>query len=754
MFLIQNSGLFAQNSALKILVSSSELPVKNASIIIDGNTTLYYSDTNGIIFISNLKPGKLQITCQAESHKPFKGSYTLKENDTLQTSIELVAIQETFKEFVVSGTLKSVIRSESPVPVEVYQQSYFKKNPTPNLFDALQNVNGVRPQLNCNICNTGDIHINGLEGPYTMVLIDGMPLVSSLSTVYGLSGIPNSLVERIEIVKGPASSLYGSEAVGGLINVITKRPSSAPVFSLDAFATSWGEYNADLAYKFKASKNIDVLNGINLYNFDRRVDKNDDGFTDVTLQQRISLFQKWGFKRKNYRLMSLAARYFYENRWGGDTRWNESFRGGDSIYAESIYTNRVELMGTYQLPIQEKVLFSFSYNRHIQNSYYGTTPFMAEQRILFLQFTWDKKIGRHDILAGSALRHTFYDDNTPATAQNDSINFGNQPQKVLLPGVFIQDEISVSRKHILLGGLRYDYNSVHGNILTPRIAWKWKLNNLNSIRLNAGTGFRVVNIFTEDHAALTGARDVIIKNTLLPERSINANLNYLSRVLIRKKQMLGVDFSVFYTRFRNRIIADYESDPNSIIYDNLSGYAVSRGLSCNFDYAPGKNLKVIAGCTYMDVFTMEKGIKTNQILTEKFSATWSASYSIPKRHITLDYTGNLYSPMRLPLLGELDPRRAYSPWWSIQNLQLVYSKSKKIKLYGGVKNLLNWTPNKGNPFIIARSNDPFDKRVQYNSNKQIIANSDNPYGLSFDPNYIYGPNQGRRLFLGFTYTFQ
>ena len=286
MFLIQNSGLFAQNSALKILVSSSELPVKNASIIIDGNTTLYYSDTNGIIFISNLKPGKLQITCQAESHKPFKGSYTLKENDTLQTSIELVAIQETFKEFVVSGTLKSVIRSESPVPVEVYQQSYFKKNPTPNLFDALQNVNGVRPQLNCNICNTGDIHINGLEGPYTMVLIDGMPLVSSLSTVYGLSGIPNSLVERIEIVKGPASSLYGSEAVGGLINVITKRPSSAPVFSLDAFATSWGEYNADLAYKFKASKNIDVLNGINLYNFDRRVDKNDDGFRNCMRMQR------------------------------------------------------------------------------------------------------------------------------------------------------------------------------------------------------------------------------------------------------------------------------------------------------------------------------------------------------------------------------------------------------------------------------------------------------------------------------------
>ena len=80
----------------------------------------------------------------------------------------------------------------------------------------MQNVNGVRPQLNCNVCNTGDIHINGLEGPYTLVLIDGMPIVSGLSTVYGLSGIPNSLVERIEVVKGPASSLTTAVRLSGV----------------------------------------------------------------------------------------------------------------------------------------------------------------------------------------------------------------------------------------------------------------------------------------------------------------------------------------------------------------------------------------------------------------------------------------------------------------------------------------------------------------------------------------------------------
>src|SRR5690606_13337711 len=125
-------------------------------------------------------------------------------------------------EVVISTTMKVVKRLESPIPVDVYSPASFRKNPSPNIFHALQKVNGVRPPLNCNICSTGDIHINGLEGPYTMVLIDGMPIVSGLATVYGLSGIPQSLIDRVEIVKGPASTLYGSEAVGGLINVITK----------------------------------------------------------------------------------------------------------------------------------------------------------------------------------------------------------------------------------------------------------------------------------------------------------------------------------------------------------------------------------------------------------------------------------------------------------------------------------------------------------------------------------------------------
>lgn len=186
-----------------------------------------------------------------------------------QTKDTLSNNSEMMNDVVISGTLKPVKRLESPVPVEIYTPVFLKKNPTSNVFEALQNVNGVRPQLNCNICNTGDIHINGLEGPYTMVTIDGMPIVSALSTVYGLSGIPNSLIDRIEVVKGPASSLYGSEAVGGLINIITKKPLNAPLFSADIFSTSWLENNVDLGWKSAVGKKAMTLVGINYYNYNQ-----------------------------------------------------------------------------------------------------------------------------------------------------------------------------------------------------------------------------------------------------------------------------------------------------------------------------------------------------------------------------------------------------------------------------------------------------------------------------------------------------
>lgn len=738
----------AQKGSIYGKVIAKGLPVADVSIGLAGTAELTKTDSTGNYVFSSIAAGSHKVETRVVGFRKMFKPVTLKEGEARELNFDLSHLENDLNEVVVTGTLKEVKRLESPVPVEVYTQAYFRKNPTPSIFEALQNVNGVRPQLNCNICNTGDIHINGLEGPYTMILIDGMPIVSSLSSVYGLSGIPNSLVEQIEIVKGPASSLYGSEAVGGLINIITKKPQNAPLLSADVFSTTYGELNTDLGFKFKAGRKVDVLTGINYFKYGNPVDHNHDNFTDVTLQDRISVFQKWNFKRKDNRVFTLGGRYVYEDRWGGEMQWNKSYRGGDQVYGESIYTSRWELIGNYQLPVKEKLFLAFSYNEHDQDSRYGKTSYIAEQKIGFGQLTWDKQLGNHDLLFGAALRYTFYDDNTPATTGLNQ----DLKRNTWLPGVFVQDEITLAKDHKFLAGFRYDYNSVHGNIFTPRMAYKWSINENNILRLNAGTGFRVVNIFTEDHAALTGAREVKVVGKLKPEKTYNVNLNFLRKMYGANGTFFGVEASAFYTYFNNRIIGDFDTDPNKIIYDNLDGYAVSKGFSANLDLTLTNGLKFIFGGTYQDVATYEHGQKKQQILTEKFSGNWAVTYKISPLNLTLDYTGNIYSPMRLPLLSDTDPRREYSPVWSIQNIQLTFGGFKNIEVYGGVKNLLNWTPNRGNPFIIARTNDPFDKNVEYNANGSVKATPGNPDALTFDPTYVYGPNQNIRGFLGIRLT--
>lgn len=713
-----------------------------ANIYLEGTSFGTASNEKGSYLLKNIPVGEYILKISILGYQNSSQKISIRSNETLIMPILLKASSEQLEETVVTGTLKAVRRSESPVPVEVYSSTFLKKNPTPNIFEALSNVNGVRPQVNCSVCNTGDIRINGLSGPYTLVLIDGMPIVSGLGTVYGLSGIPNSLIEQIEIVKGPASSLYGSEAVGGLINIITKNALDAPALSADAFLTGWGEYNMDLGAKIDIGEKTDLLLGINYFKYDELIDNNGDNFTDLALQDRISIFQKWDFQRKENRVFSLAGRFFYEDRWGGELQWTPEFRGGDEIYGESIYTTRWEVLGKYQLPTIEKLLLSFSYNDHSQNSVYGNTPYLADQRIGFAQLTWDKKIEKHDILAGTALRYNYYDDNTTATLEAD---------EVVIPSIFLQDEISLTPKHSLLGGLRYDYDSRHGNILTPRMAYRFKINDNDILRLNAGTGFRVVNLFTEDHAALTGSREVVVTEELEPEQSFNLNLNYLKKIYGDNGMFATIDASLFYTNFSNAILPDYDTNPNQIIYDNLDGKSVSQGISANIDVVYPSGIKFGLGATLQDVQQTENGVSTKQILTESYTGTWNFGYNFKSINLSVDYTGNLYGPMRLPTLGELDPRSEFSPVWSIQNIQFTYKGLKNFEFYGGVKNILDWTPNNGNPFIIARADDPFDENVVFDANGAAIETDENPYALTFDPTYVYAPNQGIRGFFGLRY---
>jgi len=752
---VSTFGAFSQDATISGVVKDKSGAVPFVEVKISGTKIGVTANNAGEFKLKNVPAGEVVLEASLFTYETQKQTITVKATGSYTLDFTIELDPAFIDEIVVTGTMKPVSKLESAVPIDVYTPKFFQKNPTPSVYEAMQNVNGVRPQVNCAVCNTGDIHINGLEGAYTMVMIDGMPIVSGLSTVYGLSGIPQSLIERIEIVKGPSSTLYGSEAVGGIINVITKQPDNAPIISADAFATSWGEVNADIATKVKLGENVQTLVGINYFNFENRIDNNNDNFTDLTLQDRISIFNKWNFKRKSNKVFSLAGRYVYEDRFGGEMDWLPTHRGGGDVYGESIYTSRWEVFGAYELPVKEKIMFMFSANGHNQNSVYGDTWYIADQRIGFGQMTWNKELGeKHDILMGAAMRYTYYDDNTPATATSDTITPLNAPTHTYLPGFFVQDEINFNASNKLLLGMRYDNNSLHGHIFTPRLNYKWSSKNKkNVVRLGLGTGYRVANVFTEDHAALTGSREVVFESELRPETSMNSTLNVVKKIYTDNDFIISLDGSLFYTYFNNKIFADYDTDPNLIVYDNIQGHAVSNGASLNIDMTY-KNLKLLAGFTAMEVYSVDGGIKERQELTEQYTGTWALSYEFKKIRLSLDYTGNIYGPMELPTLGDNDPRPAQSPWWSIQNLQIVKKFGARLEIDGGVKNLLNWTPWKGMAVeMMARPQDPFDQNVVFDASGQAVATAGNPNGLTFDPAYVYGPNQGIRGFFGLRYSF-
>ena len=706
---IQNS-IFSQSLSGSIKSSST---ISFASVSVKGSPIGTSSDISGKYLISDLPVGEYEIIFSAIGYKKRKENIVIKEGENI-LNVQLEPYSYDIDQVVVTGTMKESFRSASPVKVDVITQAFLKKIATSNVMEVIDNVNGVQKQVNCGVCGTNDIHINGMEGPYTLVLINGMPIMSSLSTVYALNGIPTSLIKQIEIIKGPSSTLYGTEAVAGVINVITKESADVSLLEFDAFITSHKEKNIDFTYAPKMKK-VNMLFSGNFFHMNHFLDDNNDNFSDVPFSERLSLFNHWNVKRKTNKDLSISVKYYKEDRNAGEKTWNESLRGNDSIYGESIYTNRVEVIGTYEFPTQEDIRIDASYNYHHQDSYYGNTKFEAIQNIYFANLLWNKKGGnKHDILTGLTYRYQTFVDSTLAKID----------EKKFIPALFVQDEIQLSKNWATLLGIRGDHHQNHGFILSPRFNLKWNPVTHTAIRLNAGTGFRLVNLFTEDHAFLTGTRDVQVLENLQPEQSYNINLN-INHIFCFSNSSATIDFDAFYTRFSNKIIPDYNTDPNKIIYANLDSYSISRGFALNFHQNFEFPLNFKVGTTFLDVYSaIEQNIKEKELFVPTFSSVFSLTYTYDKLNTSIDWTGKLMGPMLLPAFPEPFERAEQSPWFSQHHVQIRKVFCDNFSIYAGIKNIFNYTQ------------------------ESPLIDWQNPFGDNFDTSYAYGPLQSRRLLFG------
>ena len=735
-------------------VGTVDNPVSYANVAIEGSSEGTYTDDEGKFLLETTRTGEQKLVISAVGFRTQTLVIDLSNVATTTLNLETIFLIEDalgLQEVVVTGTMKETFVSSSPVKIDVVTSRYLEQTIAPtNLVEGISLVNGVQEVVACGVCFTNSISINGLPGPYTAILMDGTPMYGNLASVYGLNGIPTQIIDRFEVIKGPSSTLYGSEAVAGVINIITKDPARQPLLSVDLMGTSHLESfgNIALAPQLGSWDGYVGLNYAYINDFD---DDNQDGFGDNINLDRISLFTKWSHQRKDHKKTTISAKYFYEDRRNGveaylQDRAYRNLRGSEEIYGESIYTNRLELFGTYELPTSSYFKLDYSFSHHKQNSYYGADFYQANQTIGFTNFIWNPATENHDVVVGATARYQSYDDNTIATEVAVNGEVENQPDHQFIPGVFAQDEWDVTNRLTVLAGSRLDFYENHGAIFSPRLNAKYKPGEWTTLRANLGTGFRLVNLFTEDHAFVTGQRTVEILEDLQPERSYNAavNLNHVY-TLGNSQGMLDVD--VFYTYFTNKIIPDYDT-PGKILYANTDGFAVTKGVGVSVNHQFQFPLSFNIGVNFQDVTETEPNAEgINETRFVEFASRWSsvstATYHWKKPDITFAYTLRMTGPMALPEVFDLDKngqplptaRPLKSTMFSLHNLQITKQFSPAFQLYGGVQNLFNYQQE-------------ISPLVGFNDPNAIPG-----FSSYFDTSYAFSPLHGREVYLGFRWNF-
>lgn len=737
-FLAFIGGLHAQSTgSLKGVVASGNDTLEAASVTLLKTGFAVNADKTGRFEIKDIPAGKYQLRVSFVGYENYQDEVVIKAGKTTRVNISLVQLTASLKETVITGTLKEASRLESVTPVEVYTAKYFERTPSNNLWGALGSVNGIFPDVDNGVANTSDIQINGIEGNYTLVLIDGVPAMNGLAGVYALQALPMDMIDKIEVVRGAASTLYGSDAMAGVVNLITKNPASTPTLTINAYLTSMLETNLDLTTSAKLKK-ASMLLALNAEAMNTRWDINDDNFMDVPLTNRVNLFNKWSLKRKDDRIATIYARGLFEDRFGGQMNTPGRLIGSDEYYTEWVRTYQWQAGFQYQLPVKDKVMLMADYSEHYQQSYFGAFYYAGQQKNIFAQLTWNKKVDAHnDLLLGASYRMKYYTDNTGL-----SVDSATGLSKFLhIGGVFMEDEISFAHNNKLILGVRCDYTSTNGPQILPRINYKWNsTDEKNVVRLGFTTGYRIPNPVNDGFGVMDGSAKVLVIGKLSPETNFTASAGY-TRVQELPGGILSLDLDPFFTYFTSYIDPDY-SQPGYVIYENSNAGLVDGGFNINADFTFNFPLKIGLGITYCDVYEVadNAGIKTKDWTQHSphLTGNFYLSYTFPALQLSLDWTGNFMSPMLL-VTEPNDFRPSTSPWYTIENIQVTKKFRNGIEFYFGVKNLFNFIQS--NP--IMRPFDPFNRMV----------NVDNPNGYVFDTEYGFITTQGITGFVGIKYKF-
>ncbi len=741
-----------------------------ATITIEGTTIGTSTDETGHYRLIDLAPGTYVVQADYMGHKPQKKEIIMHRGESRELNFELERDVLGLEEVIITGSRSKTNRKESPVIVNTIAPEIFAANQSVTLSDALNFSPGLRMENNCQNCGFSQVRMNGMEGPYSQILINSRPIFSGLAGVYGLELIPSNMIERVEVIRGGGSALYGSNAIAGTINLILKDPISN---SYEAGVTGGmvglgmrhaGEPSQDYSLQFNTSMvSTDSKTGMALYGFSRsRVpfDANNDDFSEISLLKNTTigsrLFHRFGARNK------IAVDFFHirEERRGGD---RFGYPVHEANIAESVEHDLSTAAVTYERFFRESDNFSVyasgqSVNR---DSYYGAEQSLSDygntrdfSYIVGAQYK--AELGRSSIIAGIENNGAWLKDqklgypeiDNPVVV-NDSLDEIPHTENVLIAdqstnttGVFAQYEINLNKLQVSAGA-RFDRYQVSdhenagsdksGNVLSPGITLKYDVRYYLQARVSYSRGYRAPQIFDEDlHIETSGSRKVIHRNS--PGLTQETSHSFMASLDLNK-QFGGIymNFLVegFYTLLNDPFANQYsQPDENGrVIYTrvNAENGARVRGLNLEMNIAPAEDLTLKTGLTVQNsVYEEAQEFNEKRFLrTPKdygyLALDWQSAGNFGISS-TANYTGRMLVPyfgvnIAEPDQGELRVSQRFFD----MGLKLRYDimlNGATLRLYTGMKNIFN-----------AYQND-FDT------------------GINRDPGYIYGPMNPRTVYLG------
>ncbi len=754
--LISTSTLHAQehsdaNVFGDVQSNGEHLPFVN--IFIKGTNLGTATDLSGHYMLIDLPPGKHILVANSVGFMPVEKEITIIAGKSIEVNFELKEHIMAIDDVVITGTKTFKRITDSPVIVNVMEGKKLEMIQANTLSEGLVFQPGLRLETDCQTCNYTQLRMNGLGGGYSQILINSRPVFSPLTGLYGLEQIPTNMIERIEVVRGGASALYGAGAIGGTVNVITRLP-DRDAYSINTNTAVINGESSDFIINGNASSVSDRRNaGLSLFASHRKrdsYDHNNDGFSEMAQLKNNSFgLNAFLLPAPNHKI-EFNISSMYEYRYGGNKEEGPAYLADQS--EERIHN---VLMGgvDYSLLFNDN-LSSFAayiagqntdrdhytgimpddneegYDEHFTNPPYGITDSKTYIGGIQLNHMLNHFIsGKNNLSFGLEYNYDMVDDEIKAYEYH-------LDQTTKNTGAFLQSDWSINRKLTLLTGLRADkHNMVDNMILSPRISLLYK-QDFWQFRSSWSTGFRAPQAFDADmHIAFSGGgiQRVVLAEDLKEERSqswsTSINFDKPSEHFV-----WGFTLEGFYTQLNKAFILEEigtDTDGNSVLEKRNGDESTVAGGTFEIRGNYNRRVQLEAGITLQksqfekEVVWSENnpGLKDYLRTPEDYgyyTFTWTPRYNI-KAAISGVYTGSMFVPhygrdelIETASFLENNIKTSYEFKW--------LEKGVGIEVFGGIQNIFN------------QYQDDFDT------------------GKNRDSGYIYGPSRPRTVFFGLKLT--